>query len=255
MDKQGFAWWAFEEGETQGEALLELAWDSGMRGVDFLPADLWPAARAVGFELLAIDGHPSVDEGLNDSSNASTMIDYMSRAIADASEGGAHFIAVASGRADGRSDGEGIRSCISALSAVADDAKAAGVEIILEPLNTRYDHKDQQCDTVEWARAVIDGLGHPSVRLLFDIYHVQLTQGDIINRLRESSDILGHVHTAGVPGRSNLGVGQELNYAAIAGSLRDQGYAGWVVHEFTPTGDVGRALREAKELFDAPEHS
>jgi len=250
MSRQGFAWWSFAEGRTLPAEFLESAWSAGMRGIDFLPKELRPEAKRIGYQLLAIDGHPSVDEGANDAARGPELVGQLRDAIADAHEVGARFVTIAAGTRSGASDGQAMAACLDVIGRVADDARQAGVGILLEPLNSRYDHPGHQCDTVEWARAVIDRFGDPVLSLLFDVYHVQLMQGDVTNRLQDNADVLGHIHTAGVPGRAEIGPEQELNYGWVASVLDTIEYDGWVVHEFLTTRDPAAALRQAYEVFD-----
>lgn len=250
MTRQGFAWWSFAEGRTLSPRFLESAWSAGMRGIDFLPSELRQEAKSVGFELLAIDGHASVDEGANDPARGPELVAQLRGAIAEAYECGAQFVTIAAGVRFGTSDGQAVAACLDVVAQVADDARQAGVGILLEPLNSRYDHPGHQCDTVEWARAVIDRFGDPVLSLLFDVYHVQLMQGDVTNRLRDSAEVLGHIHTAGVPGRAEIGSEQEVNYGWVASVLDSIGFNGWVVHEFLPSGNPEAALRQAHRVFD-----
>lgn len=249
--RQGFAWWSFAEGRDVGVDLLQGAWEAGMRGIDFLPPELWADARAIGYELITIDGHPSIDDGFDQRSEHPKLLDALRRSIETANTHDVRFVTVASGRRVGVSRRAAIEACADAFASVADLAGDAGVGMLLEPLNTVYDHPDHACDTVAWAREVVDKVGSPSLKVLFDVYHTQIMEGDLINRYRDNRDVIGHIHTAGVPGRAEIGDDQEINYRGFARALREHDYRGWVVHEFLPKGEPAQSLREARAIFDS----
>ncbi|MCS4592674.1 TIM barrel protein [Brevibacterium sediminis] len=250
---QGFAWWSFDSDLIDEHSLLERAWEVGMRGIDFLPQRLWKSAKEIGFEVLTIDGHPSIDYGLNNPLESATILDQLRTSIDLAHENGINAVTIASGLRNGIPRTVAIETMINTVLAVSHHAEESNVSVLLEPLNSRYDHPGHQCDTVEFAEEVIRGTGSSHVNLLFDVYHVQIMQGDVTNRIRSCSDILGHVHTAGVPGRGEIGLGQEINYRWIASLLKAIDYGGWIVHEFVPRAHPILALNEAYSVFDNEE--
>ncbi len=148
-------------------------------------------------------------------------------------------------------DDEGLAACVAGLKEVAGDAEDAGVTLCLEMLNTVPDpdpmkgHPDYQGDNLEWCAQVVRAVGSPRVKLLYDAYHVQLMQGNLCNRIRSCTGLIGHVHVAGCPGRGNLDDGQEIHFPGIIAALRDSGYDGYIGHEFLPAGDPLAALRQA----------
>ncbi len=152
---------------------------------------------------------------------------------------------------------EGAKNTVAGLKELALLAERHGVDIYLEHLNSRVSgdtyrgHPGYQGDDIDYCADIIRQVGSPRVKLLFDIYHVQIMNGDIISRIREyGTDLIGHIHTAGVPGRTELGGDQEIQYAPIMQSLLDIGYKGYVGHEFIPTIDPGTGLREAVDICD-----
>jgi len=157
---------------------------------------------------------------------------------------------------EGISDEEGMQNCIAGLKSVIGLAEKKKVNLCIEPLNTRVDvemkgHPGYQCDTIEWGIKVCEGVGSPRMKILFDIYHTQIMQGDVIVRLRQYKDFIGHIHTAGVPGRNELDDTQEINYPAVMKVIADIGYTGFVGQEFIPTWqDKLAALRHAAKLCD-----
>ena len=138
----------------------------------------------------------------------------------------------------------------SRLKRIAPLAERLGVTLCLELLNSRVDHHDYQCDRTDWGVEVCKGVGSPRLKLLFDIYHVQIMDGDIITRLRQHKNYIGHIHTAGNPGRGELDETQEIYYPPIMKALLEIGYDGHVGHEFIPTRDPQEGLRQAITLCD-----
>ena len=151
---------------------------------------------------------------------------------------------------------EGARNCINGFKKIAGYAEKKGVTVCLEMLNSRVgDHPDKghpgyQGDHIDYCMDILKAVGSPRVKLLFDVYHVQIMDGDVIRRIGECGDMIGHVHTAGNPGRGELDHSQELNYPPIMQALLDIGYKGFVGQEFIPTGDPLTSLRQAVELCD-----
>jgi len=154
------------------------------------------------------------------------------------------------------SDSQGIANMVEGLEQVVGQAEERQVTICIEMLNSRVSeemkgHPGYQCDKLEWAAEVCDRVGSPRVKILFDIYHVQIMQGDVIARIRQFKDYLGHIHTAGVPGRHELDDAQELNYRPIIEALVEVGYQGYVGQEFIPKNpDALASLRAAAQLCD-----
>ena len=118
----------------------------------------------------------------------------------------------------------------------------------MELLNSKVDHPGYQCDHTAWGLAVLQQVNSPNVKLLYDIYHMQIMEGDVIRTMTANLDAIGHIHTAGNPGRNELDDRQELNYRGICRALSDAGYDGYVGHEFRPRGDLVESLRQAYEL-------
>jgi hydroxypyruvate isomerase len=147
-------------------------------------------------------------------------------------------------------DAPAIAACIEGLAPVVAHAEQAGVRLLMELLNSKVDHPGHQCDRTAFGAEVVRTIGSPALRLLYDGYHMQLMEGDLMRTIRANIDLIGHVHTAGAPGRRDLDDRQEIHWPAIAGLLRHLGYQGWVGHEFIPRGDPVAALRAALVQFD-----
>ncbi|MFG2869687.1 hydroxypyruvate isomerase family protein [Streptomyces sp. NPDC048338] len=248
--RQSFAWWSFAEAPVRVPDLLAEAAAIGYQGVDFLPEELWSRAKDLGLELVVVDGHASIDIGFNDPSQHADLTEQVRRALDTAHREGVHHLSVMSGVTAAAGDEEAVEICAEALAPLAAEAEQAGVGLLLEPLNTKIDHPGHQCRTTAWGAAVVDRVGSPALRILYDAYHMQIMEGDLLRTIAAHLDRIGHFHTAGVPGRQELDHRQEINWAALALSLREQGYSGFIGHEFIPRADPVAALRQAYDLFD-----
>jgi hydroxypyruvate isomerase len=246
--KQGFAWWSAVQGAAQVDDLLEQAAAIGYDSVDFLPEEHWERARACGLEVLVIDGHDSIEVGFNDPSRHEELSRQVREAIEKAAGNGIPFVTVAPGdRVDGGVDG--MEACVAGLAPLAAEAEATGTVLLVEPLNTKVDHPGHECSTTGWAADLVDRLGSPSLRILFDFYHAQIMEGDLLRTVEAHWDRIAHFHTAGVPGRHEPGIEQEIGYAHLAAWLHGRGYAGHVTHEYMPVDDVVASLGRTFEIF------
>jgi hydroxypyruvate isomerase len=223
----------------------------GLTGIDLLQPAEWPVARDAG--LVVSMGYPAdrsdfIATGFNDRAHHAQLIDELTRTIPLAQAAGVPNVITMFGNRAGISDADGIAACIEGLRQVAPVAEAHGVTVCVELLNSKVDHKDYQGDHTAFGVNVMEGVGSPRVKLLYDIYHMQIMEGDIIRTLRDSIAHIGHIHTGGVPGRHEIDDTQELNYHAVARALADLGFAGFVAHEFMPTGDPLTSLRGAVQI-------
>jgi hydroxypyruvate isomerase len=154
------------------------------------------------------------------------------------------------GNRRGMSDSEASANCIEALNRVKKIAEDNGVTICVELLNSKVDHKDYQGDRTSFGVEVVRAVASPRVKLLYDIYHMQIMEGDLIRTIRKNHEYIGHFHTGGVPGRHDLDGSQEVNWAAVCSAIVATGFKGYVAHEFVPTRDPLTSLREAVALCD-----
>jgi len=220
----------------------------GLTGIDLLQPAEWPVARDAG--LVVSMGYPAdrrdfIATGFNDRAHHAQLIEELTRTIPLAQAAGVANVITMFGNRAGISDADGIAACIEGLRQVAPVAEAHGVTVCVELLNSRVDHKDYMGDHTAFGVKVMEGVGSPRVKLLYDIYHMQIMEGDIIHTLHDSIAHIGHIHTGGVPGRHEIDDTQELNYHAVARALADLAFAGFVAHEFMPTGDPLTSLRGA----------
>jgi hydroxypyruvate isomerase len=248
--KQGIAWWSINDGHDDSDAtLLHIAKKLGYDGVDFLPPALWPTARELGLELSIVDGHLPLESGFNDRADHARLSDELRRNLEIACANEITALSVMGGDDIGLSDDDAIAACVEGLSPLAAEAEQAGVLLLLEPLNTKVDHPGHQCASTAWAAAVVNGVDSPALRILYDVYHMQIMEGDLLRTLESHLPLIGHIHTAGVPGRHELGDEQEVNWTAIARFLARAEFLGYVTHEYLPTSDVEEGLARAHRTF------
>jgi hydroxypyruvate isomerase len=153
-----------------------------------------------------------------------------------------------SGNRKGRSDEEGMKNCVSGLTQLLPAAEKANVTLVMELLNSKRDHKDYMCDHTAWGAALGEKLGSKHFKLLYDVYHMQIMEGDVIETIRQFQQHIGHYHTGGVPGRNEIDGTQEINYRRVCEAIVETGFQGWLAHEFIPKGDPMTSLREAYNI-------
>ena len=246
--RQAFSWWCFVNRGLDADTLLSTARRIGYEAVDLIPRELWPLARQHGLAISAVDGHRSIIEGLNRREHHARIERELRDNIAAASAAGVHSLICFSGSRGELADEPAIAACAELLRKVTPVAEAAGVTLNLELLNSRVDHPDYQCDRTAWGLRVVQQVDSPAVRLLYDIYHMQIMEGDILRTIRETYPWIGYYHTAGNPGRGPLNDDQELNYPPIFRAIERTGYRGFISHEFTPQRDVAAELADAFRL-------
>jgi hydroxypyruvate isomerase len=223
----------------------------GFGAVDLLRQDEWPMARDHG--LICSMGYPTgrrdfITRGLNDRANHPLLLGELERTIPSARRNGVPNVIAMIGNRNGRSDSEGLDACIEGLNQIKALAEEEGVTICLELLNSKVDHHDFQGDHMGFGLQLMYAVNSQRVRLLYDIYHMQIMEGDVIRTIQDHGHWIAHYHTAGNPGRHELDAGQELNYAGIARAIADTGFAGWMAHEFIPTRDPRQGLAEAARV-------
>lgn len=243
--RQSFSWWCFENRGVDPKTMLSEARKIGYKGVDLLPPEFWDGAINAGFTIVNIAGHRPLERGFNHLENH----DYLEKEVGKQLELSAKYkipyVTVFSGNRDGINDEIGLANTVTGLKRLIPAAEKLGVTLVLELLNSKIDHPDHQCDRTFWGAAVCEIINSPNMKLLYDIYHMQVMEGDVIHTISDHLDTIAHIHTAGVPGRNDIGVTQELNYTAIIEAIVLNGYTGYIGHEFIPKGDPISALKEA----------
>lgn len=221
-------------------------WD---RGEDF--EEVVELARRHGLVVASMTGHASLRDGLNKRSNHDRIEDELKTSIDLAAEHDIPGLICFSGdRQPHQTELQAIEAVADGFRRVAPYAERRGVNLNMELLNSKVDHPGYQCDHTAWGVAVCERVNSPRVKLLYDIYHMQIMEGDVIRTIRENIRWIGHFHTAGNPGRNDMDDTQELNYAGICGAIAETGYDLYVGHEFRPKGDLIEALRRTFQLCD-----
>jgi hydroxypyruvate isomerase len=228
--------------------LCRAAAGMGLAAIDLLGPDDWERVREYG--LVCSMGYPAIRRdfiatGFNDRANHALLLGELEAAIPLAARHGVPNVIAMFGNRRGRSDTEARDNCVAGLARIRGLAEAHGVTVCLELLNSKVDHPDYQGDHTAFGVAVVRAVASPRVKLLFDIYHMQIMEGDIIHTIRDAHEHIAHFHTGGVPGRHELDDTQELNYSAIAAAIAATGFAGYIAHEFVPTRDPLTSLRDA----------
>jgi hydroxypyruvate isomerase len=244
--KQSVARWCYQKMAL--EDLASASAEMGIRGLDLVDPEDWPALKKHGLICAIANGGGSIGEGFNRKENHDKLEQQYRQIIPKVAEAGFPNVIAFSGNRRGLSDQEGLENCVIGLNRIKGIAEEHGVTICLELLNSKVDHKDYQCDHTAWGAEITRRVSSPRVRLLYDIYHMQIMEGDIIRTIRENIQWIGHFHTGGVPGRHELDETQELNWRAIAKAIADTGFSGYFAHEFVPTRDPLTSLREAVRL-------
>jgi len=220
----------------------------GIGGIDLVePAD-WPTVRKYGLVPTITQGDARIPDGWNRRESHDRLEAEIRARIARAAEAKVPNVITFSGNRQGISDEEGKENCAIGLRRIAKFAEDKGVTVCLELLNSKVNHKDYQCDHTAWGVDVIRAVDSPRVKLLYDIYHMQIMEGDIISTIRDNFQYIAHFHTGGVPGRHELDDTQELQWRTIAKAIADLNFQGYFAHEFLPVRDPITSLRQAVEL-------
>ncbi|MEP7288800.1 MAG: TIM barrel protein [Chloroflexota bacterium] len=244
--RQSIAWWCFEGMEPT--KLVQTAVELGYEAIDLAGQEHWQLIKDHGLKIAAVGGHQSLTEGLNRRENLAQIEQEIRARLDLAVKWEIPNLICFSGNRAGLDDATGAEITAENLRRIAKMAEDSGVTLILELLNSKVDHPDYQCDKSEWGLKVCQMVNSPRVKLLYDIYHMQVMEGDIIRTIRDHHAWFAHYHTAGNPGRIDLDETQELYYPAIMRAILATGYDGFVAQEFLPKGDPVAALKSAFEI-------
>jgi hydroxypyruvate isomerase len=245
--KQSVSWWCFD-GKLSPEELVRACADIGYAAMELVPPEYWALVKDHGLGIATARGHESIIDGLNRRENHARIEAELLANLDEAAKWNIPNLVCFSGSRAGLDDATGAAVTAEGLSRVAKRAEEVGVTLALELLNSKVDHPDYQCDYTPWGVRVVEMVKSPRVKLLYDIYHMQIMEGDIIRTIRESHKHFSHYHTAGVPGRNEIDETQELYYPAIVRAILKTGYEGYLGQEFIPTGDPIVGLGQAFEL-------
>jgi len=226
----------------------------GMKSVELVDPRYWPMLKKLGLICAMTPSH-GFSKGFAHKEEHAECLDILRKRIEESAAAGFPNVITFSGFRRGLGDEEGLTNMVDGLKQIAGHAEKKQVNVCLEMLNSRVNiemkgHPDYFCDRIEIAAEVCRRVSSERVKILFDIYHVQIMEGDIITRIRQHHPYIGHYHTAGVPGRAELDETQEINYAAVMKTIVDTGYKAYVGQEFIPTRDKIASLNEAVKLCD-----
>jgi len=247
--KQSVSKWCFDRWWSL-EVLAQNAAKIGLKGIDLVGPSEWPVVKKNGLVPTMAPGAGSIADGFNRKENHDRLEKEAKKNIELAAEAGLPNVICMSGNRRGLSDDEGIENCVAGLKRVVGFAEEKKVTLCMELLNSKVDHKDYQCDHTAWGVEVVKRVGSPRFKLLYDIYHMQIMEGDVIRTIRQNIQYIGHFHTGGNPGRNEIDETQELNYPAIMKAIAESGYEGYVAHEFVPKRDPLKSLEQAFRLCD-----
>src|ERR1700678_2742811 len=243
MISQSIGWWCFVPQKLTPEQFVSSAAEAGFTALDLVPPAYWTLVTEHGLAISSIQGHLPLEIGLNKVDEYERIEQEVGAAITNARRLKIPNVICFSGNRGGLDDAKGIEKTAAGFRKLAPFAEEAGVTLVLELLNSKVDHPDYQADHTAWGIQVCHAVDSPRVKLLYDIYHMQIMEGDVIRTIRSVHPVIGLYHTAGNPGRNDWDETQELNYAAIRKAIKDTGYTGYIAHEFIPKGDPVAAMR------------
>jgi hydroxypyruvate isomerase len=246
--KHAVSWWCFVPDKMTPDAFVKTVAALGYHAIDLVSPEYYGLVKDHGLEISAVQGHALSPQGLNRLENRGSIERELEISLSRAVQWQIPYLICFSGNRAGLSDEQGIENTAANLQYFGNMAEDAGVTLILELLNSKVDHPDYQCDRTAWGVQVCQNVNSPRVQLLYDIYHMQVMEGDVIRTIQEHHRFLGHYHTAGNPGRHEIDDSQELNYRPIVQAILDTGFSGYLAQEFVPTGDPAASLKHALEI-------
>ena len=241
--------WCYKD--TPLDQLCAYGAQIGLKGIDLLQPEEYEVPRKYGLICtMGYAGGGTIPDALNRVENHAAIEAAFRTNIPLAAKAGVPNVITFSGNRRGMSDEEGARNTVIGLNRVKKIAEDHGVNICMELLNSKVNHPDYMCDHTAWGVGVMEQVNSPNVKLLYDIYHMQIMEGDLIDTIRANIQWLGHFHTGGVPGRHELDDTQEVQWDGVMRGIVDAGFKGYVAHEFLPVHDPFTSLRAAVDLCD-----
>ena len=234
------------------EDLCKAAKEIGLQSVELVGPEEWPILKKYGLtSALPWGAGKGIAEGFNNPSLHDELVASYEAIIPKVANAGLNQIICFSGNRNGLDDEKGIENCAIGLKRLMPIAEKYKVTLVMELLNSKVNHKDYQCDHTEWGVALCDKVGSENFKLLYDIYHMQIMEGDVIATIRKYSKYISHYHTGGVPGRNEIDESQELYYPAIMKAIAETGFKGFVAQEFVPKrADKLESLRQGVQICD-----
>ena len=232
--RHAFARWCY--GGISLDDLCQFCVRLGVPGIDLLGPDDFPTLKKYDLTCPMVSAPASIGRGWNRIEHHDELVAIFEKLIPQVAEAGFPNVICMSGNRAGLDDDTGVENCVTGLKRILPLAEKHGVNLVMELLNSKRDHGDYQCDHTTWGVRVCKGTGSSRMKLLYDIYHMQVMEGDVIATLRENIDYIAHIHTGGCPGRNEIDETQELYYPAIMRALLDLKFEGYVAQEFLPRG-------------------
>jgi hydroxypyruvate isomerase len=245
--KQSVCRWCY--GKIPLEKLAQEALKIGYKSIELLKPEEIDKILPLGLTCAVIGG-ADIANGLNRVQNHDRIVDRLHRYITYAAANNIPNVITMSGNRRGMSDEEGWANCVTGLKRIVGYAEEKKVTIIMEGLNSKVDHKDYMYDKTKWGVELVKKVGSDRFKLLYDIYHMQIMEGDVIRTIREYKDYIAHYHTGGVPGRHEIDGTQELNYPAVIKAILDTGYTGYLGQEFIPAREPVASLAQGFRICD-----
>jgi len=247
--KQSVSRWCY--GRIPMPEFCKAVADMGLPAIDLLEEKEWPMLKDYGLICsMGYAGGGTIPDALNDRRNHDAIVKSFTETIPRAAKMNVPNVITFFGNRKGIGDREAFDNCVAGLNRVKKVAEDNGVTICVELLNSKVDHKDYHGDHTPFGVEIIKAVASPRVKLLYDIYHMQIMEGDVIRTIRDNHQYIAHYHTGGVPGRNEIDGTQELNYVAVCKAIVETGFTGYVAHEFVPKRDPITSLREAVALCD-----
>lgn len=239
-------------GKMPLEGMAEQVKGIGITSIELLGVDEWPILKKYGLTCaMGTASWISLTSGFNDPNNHAKLQSMYPELLKKAADAGIPNVICFSGNRNGKGEQEGLDNCARGLEKLAKEAEKAGVNLVMELLNSKVDHKDYQCDHTEWGVVLCEMVGSDNFKLLYDIYHMQIMEGNVIANIKKYAPYISHYHTGGVPGRHEINDSQELYYPAIMKAIVETGYKGFVGQEFIPAkADKLASLKEGVTICD-----
>jgi hydroxypyruvate isomerase len=246
--KQSVCKWCYKD--IPLEDLARHSAQIGLKSVELLTPEEWPVVKKYGLTCAMGSGADQIHVGFNRKENHDSRVANLTKHIELAAEAGIPNVICFSGNRNGMPDDEGLENCAAGLARIVGLAEKKGVNVCMELLNSKVNHKDYMCDHTEWGVRLVKKVASPRFKLLYDIYHMQIMEGDVIRTIQDNFEYIAHFHTGGNPGRNEIDDTQELNYNAICKAIVEKGFTGYLAQEFIPKRDAMTSLRQAFWICD-----
>ena len=238
-------------GKIPMDDFLKAAKDIGLAAIDLLTVEEIPSAQKYGLTCAIVTGVPGgITQGLNRLENHDKIVEFFEKTAPRVAELGCKNMIVFSGNRGGMSDEEGIKNCTTGIKRLLHVLEKHKLVAVMELLNSKVNHADYMCDRTPWGVELCKAVGSENFKLLYDIYHMQIMEGDVIATIKANHPFFAHYHTGGVPGRNEIDESQELYYPAIMKAIVETGYQGFVAQEFIPKRDPLASLKQCVGICD-----